>query len=178
MLEQTNETEFHLDWGPESENDQFCFLCDSDPELLQKDHGGQWLHMLKKMIDDGAHRDYTLLHSGSLYATCVKISQYLTENILPHQKDQREWTLRSIQSHLVSHYIGLDFRLQGRSTLDVLRNIQARLIDKLKVYQTLTQSHNSRQKSKEITLCLKSMEHTYMHMILLDRCPCTCMNPE
>jgi hypothetical protein len=176
MLEQTNETEFHLDWGPESDNDQFCFLCDSDPELLQKDHGGQWLHMLKKMIDDGAHRDYTLLHSGSLYATCVKISQYLTENILPHQKDQREWTLRSIQSHLVSHYIGLDFRLQGRSTLDVLRNIQARLIDK--VYQTLTQSHNSRQKSKEITLCLKSMEHTYMHMILLDRCPCTCMNPE
>lgn len=176
MPEQTNETEFHLDWGPESENDQFCFLCDSDPELLQKDHGGQWLHMLKKMIDDGAHRDYTLLHSGSLYATCVKISQYLTENILPHQKDQREWTLRSIQSHLVSHYIGLDFRLQGRSTLDVLRNIQARLIDK--VYQTLTQSHNSRQKSKEITLCLKSMEHTYMHMILLDRCPCTCMNPE
>ena len=154
-----------LDWGPESTHDQFCFLCDSDPEILQKDHG-QWLHLLKKMIDDG--EDYMCMHSRSLYTKCTKISQYFIQNILPHQKDQRKWTLRSIQKHLVCHCVGLG----PRGRLNVLKNIQIQLIDE--VHQTLKGSNgylSSGQKSKWIS-CLTSMMHMDTYMIMVDHDQC------
>jgi hypothetical protein len=101
---------FENNFGDVSMADSFCFMCEYG-ESGARELANPYFIQLHKIISKGA-----TLPIGSL---CRIIQRYYRSKLKDHEEKQRDWTLRSIERHLI-HHGGLTD--EGRAC--ILRNIQ------------------------------------------------------